>query len=110
LPKVVSEKPISIPQLKKILEEIGKNKDLNSIESLSLDYATKFSKVSAEGAEKLIKELTEEEGLPSEIAVQLVNIMPTTLDEIRVILAPVSKTFPTEKVESIKRRLDSYRE
>lgn len=106
----MSEKPISIPQLKKILEEIGKYKELNSIESLSLDYATKFSKISTENAEKLIDELVKEEELPSEIAVQLVNIMPTTIDEIRAILAPVSKTFPTEKVESIKRRLDRYRE
>lgn len=110
MPKIVSEKKISIPQLKKILEDMRKKRDLNSIEALTLEYATKFSKIDPEKAESLIRELTDEEELPEEIAVQLVNVMPVTIDEIRVILAPLSKTFPTEKVESIKRRLDKYRE
>jgi len=109
LPKVISEKVISIPELKKLLEDEERRRELSSIEVVTLDYARKFSKLSPEAAEKLLNELIEQADLPPEVAVQLVNIMPKTIDEIRTILAFMKKTYLEEDLRKILVILDKYR-
>jgi len=74
-----------------------------------LDYAAKFSKIDAEKAEKLLAELKEMELLDEEEAVQIVNCMPKSIEELRVFLAGGRKIVETAKLESILSLLDKYR-
>ncbi len=108
MPKVVKERVLSIPEVEEILESKQSRGDLSSIEMTTLEYVRKFRRVSAENARNALRELVGM-GLPENVSVQLVNIMPTTLDEIRVILAPHLKTLSTEDVQKIKEILDRYR-
>ena len=108
MPKVISEKLLTIAELLEILEKIQEERELTSIEAYTLDYAKKFAKIPADSARKAVRELVEL-GVPEPYAVQIVNIMPRTEDELRVILAPLMKPFTPSALKKILEILDRYR-
>ena len=107
--KILKVQPITIPQVKALLKAIGEE-NLDQFQRRTLDYASKFSKLSAEAAEKLLKELKEKAELDEEEAVQIVNCMPKSIEELRVFLAGGRRIVETSKLELILSLLDKYRE
>jgi DNA-directed RNA polymerase subunit F len=106
--KITKVQPATTPQVKALLESLGEE-NLDQFQRRSLDYATKFSKLDAASAEKLLDELRETGMVEEEEAVQIVNCMPKTRDELRVFLAGGRKIVETSKLESILSLLDKYR-
>jgi DNA-directed RNA polymerase subunit F len=104
----LSEKRLTLPQVKKVLEAIGEE-NLDQFQRRTLDYVNKFSKVDAKGAEKLLEKLMKEFGLEEAEAVQVVNCMPETVDELRVFLASGRKIIETTKLEAIVSLLNASR-
>lgn len=104
----LSEAKLTLPQVKKILEAIGEE-NLDQFQRRTLDYVNKFSKVDAETAEKLLKKIVEEFGLDEAEAVQIVNCMPETVDELRIFLAGGRKIIETAKLEAIITLLNESR-
>jgi DNA-directed RNA polymerase subunit F len=96
----LSENRLTLPQVKKVLEAIGEE-NLDQFQRRTLDYVNKFSKVDAKTAEKLLKKLMKEFDLDEAEAVQVVNCMPETVDELRVFLAGGRKIIETSKLEAI---------
>lgn len=106
--KALRERPLTIPEVKKMLESIGEEK-LDQFQRRSLDYASKFSKVEPEKAEELVKILNEKYGLEVEEAIQIVNTMPESVEEIRVFLAGGRKIVESSKLQEILNLLNDYR-
>ena len=106
--KALRERPLTIPEAKKLLESIGEDK-LDQFQRRSLDYASKFSKVEPEKAEELVKILNEKYGLEVEEAISIVNIMPESIEEIRVFFAGGRKIVETSKLQEILNLLNTYR-
>ncbi len=106
--KSITEKNLTIPQVKKLLESLGEE-NLDQFQRRTLDYASKFSKVDADAAEKLIEKLVEEFGLEEVEAVQVVNCMPKSVEELRVFLAGGRKIIETSKLKVIVDLLDEHR-
>ncbi len=106
--KEVSESRLTLPQVKKILETIGEE-NLDQFQRRTLDYANKFSKVEPEKAEELLQTLTREYGLEEAEAVQIINCMPETVDELRVFLAGGKKIIETSKLHTIVELLNENR-
>jgi DNA-directed RNA polymerase subunit F len=104
----LSEKRITLPQVRKVLEEIGED-NLDQFQRRTLDYVKKFSKVDAKEARKLLEKLMKEFGLEEFEAVQVVNCMPETADELRVFLASGRKIIETTKLEAIVSLLNASR-
>jgi DNA-directed RNA polymerase subunit F len=100
--------PVTTPQVKTLLESLGEE-NLDQFQRRSLDYAAKFSRLDAEAAEKLLIELKEKEALDEEEAVQIVNCMPKSIQELRIFLAGGRRIVETSKLESILGLLDKYR-
>nr|NIR87926.1 RNA polymerase Rpb4 [Candidatus Bathyarchaeota archaeon] len=82
---------------------------LDQFQRRSLDYATKFSKVDPNTAEKLVTELVEKFELEEEEAVQVVNCMPESVQEMRVFLAGGRRIVEISKLKKILAFLDKYR-
>jgi DNA-directed RNA polymerase subunit F len=97
-----------LPQVKKLLEAIGEE-NLDQFQRRTLDYVNKFSKVDAAKAKKLLEKLVKEFGLDEAEAVQVVNCMPETVDELRVFLAGGRKIIETAKLEAIISLLNESR-
>ncbi len=104
----LSEKRLALPQVKKVLEAIGEE-NLDQFQRRTLDYVNKFSKLDAKLVETLLEKLMKEFGLEEAEAVQVVNCMPETVDELRVFLASGRKIIETAKLEAIIALLDDNR-
>jgi len=106
--KAMRERMLTIPEVKKLLESLGEDK-LDQFQRRSLDYASKFSRIEPENAETLVKALVEKFGLEQEEAIQVVNSMPESIEEIRVFLAGGRKIVEMSKLQQILNLLDEYR-
>ena len=104
----VSENRLTIPQVKKVLEAIGEE-NLDQFQRRTLDYVKKFSKVDPEKAEELLQTLVKEYEIDEAEAVQIINCMPETVDELRVFLAGGRKIIETAKLQSIVALLNENR-
>ena len=94
------KKLLTTPEANQILEKIDVEK-ADQIQKRTLDYTTKFSKVTAESAKKLRKELETDCGLSEEESVELVNIMPKSIEELRTFTSGWRKLLSTETLEKI---------
>jgi len=104
----IREKNLTVPQVKKLLVSLGEE-NLDQFQRRTLDYASKFSKVDAEASEKLVEKLVEKFGLEEEEAIQVVNCMPKSVEELRVFLSGGRKIIETSKLEAIVNLLDENR-
>ena len=109
MPKPLKEKILTLPEVKEILESLGEE-NLDQFQRRTLDYATKFSKIDSKSAKELVKKLVEEHGLEEEEAVQIVNCMPESIEELRTFLASGRKIVETSKLEAIIGLLNEYRQ
>ncbi|MCX6642792.1 MAG: RNA polymerase Rpb4 [Candidatus Bathyarchaeota archaeon] len=81
---VADKKEITVSEAKAILE--AKVEELDPLQRRVLDYATKFTKVKPEDAEKLVHELVEKCDIERQLAVQIANAMPLSVPEVRTFL------------------------
>ena len=94
------KKLLTIPEANQILQKIDVEK-ADQIQKRTLDYTTKFSKSEADAAKKLLKQLETEAGLSEEEAVELVNISPKSVEELRTFTSGWRKLLSTETLEKI---------
>ena len=106
--KPTRERSLTLPEVKKILDSVGEE-NLDQFQRRSLDYVSKFSKVEPDKVETLLKTLTEKFELEEEEAIQLVNSMPESIEEIRVFLAGGRKIVESLKLQEILNLLNEYR-
>jgi len=106
--RALRERKLTIPEVKKLLESLGEEK-LDQFQRRSLDYASKFSRIEPENAETLVKALVQKFELEEEEAIEVVNSMPESVEEIRVFLAGGRKIVEVSKLQQILNLLDEYR-
>lgn len=106
--ELLKEKFLTIPQVKKLLEAIGEE-NLDQFQRRTLDYASKFSKIDADTAEKLVEKLVKDFELEEAEAVQIVNCMPTSVDELRVFLGGGRRIIDPAKLDAMVKLLNEYR-
>ncbi len=104
----VSENRLTLPQVKKVLESIGEE-NLDQFQRRTLDYVSKFAKADPEKAEELLQVLVKEYELEEAEAIQILNCMPETVDELRIFLAGGRKIIETTKLQSIVALLNESR-
>jgi len=104
----IGEKSLTLPEVKKTLEIIGEE-NLDQFQRRTLDYVNKFAKIEPDKAKELVTLLVEEYELDEFEAVQVINCMPETVDELRVFLAGGRKIIDVKKVEKIVELLGENR-
>ena len=104
--RIVEEKPLTIPEVKQLLEELGPEAGGDFFQR-TYDYVVKFAKIGPE-ARELVDKLVAEFGLPEEMAVQIVNCMPASVEELRTFLSG-RVFFSSDKLRKMLELLDQYR-
>ena len=104
----LTDNMLTLPQVKKILDALGEE-NLDQFQRRTLDYLNKFSKADGDVVEELLDKLVNEFSLDEVEAVQIVNCMPETLDELRVFLAGGRKIIEVSKLEAIVALLNESR-
>jgi DNA-directed RNA polymerase subunit F len=90
--KSLEDKPLTVPQVKQALEALGEEQ-LDQFQRRTLDYTAKFTKTTPENAETLVQKLVKEFELELNEAVEIVNCMPESVEEIRVFLGGVEEVY-----------------
>ena len=100
--KHLEEKPVSVSEIKKILDKRKEDGELTYEQKVTLEYAQEFGRT---GPRKLKEALEKLEGLgvQDKVAVRIVDVKPKTKDELKLIF---EKTRLGLKEEQIKKILD----
>jgi DNA-directed RNA polymerase subunit F len=109
LPEVIKREIVTLSEVKKILETIPVD-EMDQIQRWTFDYSKKFSKVDYEPAKEMVDRLMAEGDLTNEESVELVNVMPRSIEELRAFTFGWKKLIVTEKLEKIKSILLSKNE
>ncbi len=105
--KIRSKKEISIAEAKKLLEVV---EEPNLFQIRALEYANKFAKLDAAKAEALVDLLMDRFMIDRKDAVQVVNCMPASMQELRAFFSTGRKRIIlTSQLEDMLKILDSYR-
>jgi DNA-directed RNA polymerase subunit F len=101
LTEVIKREIITLSEVKKILESVSLD-EMDQIQRWTYDYSKKFAKTDYDNAKVMIDNLVNEGDLSMEEAVELVNVMPKSLEELRAFTFGWKKSIVTEKLEKIK--------
>ncbi|MGC8565836.1 MAG: RNA polymerase Rpb4 family protein [Thermoplasmata archaeon] len=97
----MNKKYVTIAEVRELLEEISKERELSDLQKNALKHAEEFSKVKSQNVKKLKEKLMKLEIVNEKYAVKILDIMPRTPDEVRVIFLK-DKIIPTpEDIQKI---------
>ncbi|HLC50838.1 MAG TPA: RNA polymerase Rpb4 family protein [archaeon] len=99
--KVLDSTPVSMAEAKEIMSEREKKGELIYEQKLALEHLKRFTKLSESDAKKFIEELFSIIRMSPETAVQIVNLLPKTPDEIRLIFTGERFSLKEEEIEKI---------
>ena len=97
---IIKKEIITLPQVKEILEVV-KLDEMDQIQRWTFDYVGKFAKTDSRKAHKMVKQLIEQCELKEEEAVEVVNVMPKSLEELRAFTFGWKKLILTDNLEKI---------
>ena len=105
--EIISKQAVSISEVKEILEKHDLE-TMDQIQRWTYDYVKKFTKLDAKSAKKMKQELVKECGITEEEAVEIVNIRPTTLAELRSFTFGWKKLILAETLEKMLKIIKEY--
>ena len=98
--EIKKKQAISLAEVKEILGKVDVE-EMDQIQRWTYDYVTKFAKIDSKKAKKMKQELVKECGLTEEEAVEIINIHPTSLPELRSFTFGWKKLILAETLEKI---------
>ncbi len=98
--EVKKQVSISLSEVKEILGKVGVE-EMDQIQRWTYDYVTKFTSIDSKDAKEMKKQLMKECELTQDEAVEIVNIRPTNLAELRSFTFGWKKLILAETLEKI---------
>ena len=114
----VDEKTISIPEVKRIMEQVKKKieqidpeEGLSHFQEITFNYVNRFAKLSEKDAVKIKKFLIEKYDIEEIYAINIVNVDPKTIPELRMILEKsfTGKTLTDEQLQDILYQIEELK-
>ena len=102
MPKeIINEEEVTLPQVKKLLGQRSKEGELSFQQSITLEHASSFSRMAPAVATKLVERLLKSFDINRAQAVQIVNIAPITVEELKSILDTRATSLTDEQLIEI---------
>ena len=98
--EIVKKRMISLPEVKEILSKQN-IETMDQIQRWTFDYVSKFAKIEPKVAKKMKQDLISQCGLTEEEAVEIINIQPKSLPELRSFTFGWKKLILSETLEKI---------
>ena len=98
--KILIEKAITNAEAKAVLEKV-KEEELGEFQRRTLDYTRRFAKLPADRASKLVEQLSSDLQLERNDAIQIVNTLPQSIEELRAVLTVKGRFVSTEQLNGI---------
>lgn len=106
----IEEKIVSIPEVKKIMElvkdrimDIDPEEGMSHFQEITYNYVNQFAKISEKDAQKIQKFLMDKFDLEEIYAINIVNIDPTTVQELKMVIEKsfVGKTLSDDELQEM---------
>lgn len=111
-PEIINEKPISMPEIKDEIEKAQKkDPKLNFRAERTLEYLNQFTSLSLKKANEL-KAAIEKLKVPrlkEEHVVKIIDLMPTTAEELKSILSGYTVTITNENLKKIAETVKEFK-
>lgn len=107
--RLINSEPISLSEAKELIEVRKKVGELSYEQNLTLEYTKKFAKLSSDDARALMNELLQVERLTRNQAVEIIDLSPKNLDEMRLIFTKEHFVMSDEDLQKILGIIDKYR-
>ena len=101
-------KPLTIAEVKDILEKESGKRELNFEQKAALQHAVVYSKLTPDKERKLVNELMKIENINEPLAVKIADMMPGHADDVRVIFAKERFALDQKIVEAILKTVEKY--
>ena len=98
--EIKKKQSISLAEVKEILGKVDAE-DMDQIQRWTFDYVSKFAQIDPKDAKEMKKKLIKECELTEEEAVEIVNIRPTSLAELRSFTFGWKKLILAETLEKM---------
>ena len=105
--EVKRKQAISIPEVMEILEKEDPE-TMDQIQRWTYDYVKKFATMDSKDAKKMKQELVKECDITEEEAVEIVNIRPSTLAELRSFTFGWKKLILAETLEKMLKLIKEH--
>ncbi|MDQ6666799.1 MAG: RNA polymerase Rpb4 [Thermoproteota archaeon] len=106
---ILKKEIITLSEAKEVLEQV-KPDDMDQIQRWTHDYVVKFAKTGSEVAREMVKRLIEECELKEEEAIEVVNVSPSSLEELRAFTFGWKKLILTETLQKMLNILQTRNE
>ena len=92
---------LTLAEVKKILTEESKKRELNIYQKAALMHAEEFAKLKPDEARKLVDELMELDFMDERHAVKIADILPIHPDQVRTIYTKEKIVLPPDDIKKI---------
>ena len=100
---IVSSEPVSVVEVREFLSKLKGSEELNFRASRTEEYASQVSKLSLEKSKSLISDV-EKLGVPRlkrEAVIKIVDTLPSTEDDVKLVLQSFGTPISKEHVKAI---------
>ncbi|MCP2506390.1 MAG: RNA polymerase Rpb4 [Nitrosopumilus sp.] len=105
--EVQKKQAISLSEVKEILGKVDVE-EMDQIQRWTYDYVTKFSPIDVKDAKDMKKQLIKDCELTEDEAVEIVNIRPTSMAELRSFTFGWKKLILAETLEKILKIIQEH--
>jgi DNA-directed RNA polymerase subunit F len=98
---IKSSKPVTLTKTKEVLTKRSKDGELGYEQSQALEHADKFCKSDPEKNKKLVDALKKHEKIKDDLAVKIVDVLPSDPATLKAILAKDRIELSDEEVAAI---------
>jgi len=99
--EVIESQPLTLAEVKSTLSKRGKKAELSYIQRVTLEHTVKFSSLTARTSRALVSKLVKSFEMDEPLAIQLVDIAPTTVEEIAAFLARSPRNYTPDEISDI---------
>jgi DNA-directed RNA polymerase subunit F len=101
-------KYVPLSEVRDMLEEEAKQRELSPDQRLALDHSSRFAKLSGEKARKLVEEVRGVQVVNEYYAVKIADVMPNHPDDVRAIFQKERYTLSEEDTTRILEIVQKY--
>lgn len=104
-----NERVVSLPEVKEMLEEEAKVRtELTSEQKISLDHATRISKLSLQDARRLFEDLKSFDFVSDPVAVKIVDLLPAYPEDMRALFAKERLILDKKQIDQLLSAVKKY--
>lgn len=103
--KIKASKPATLSQVREILSERGEEGELGYEQSQALEHAEKYWKCDSKKTQKILGNLIKDGKLDEEIALKIIDILPSDPATLKAILAKDKVEMSEEELAAIIKEL-----